>query len=161
MGAPLTCAAAHPCAMKTPPPYEETIHHPLTTRGEILERVDDLVGTAVARQLWLLFVDEDDVQLPILVPLDHIPVRPSDRERRSIEFLIDSVCAECDWAGTPVAGVIVVHERYASPQLQNADREWARTVRDVVVDSGLAFRAAAISHSSGTRLLEPNEIEAG
>jgi hypothetical protein len=58
-------------------PYEETQLLPLTTDDQIERRVADLVGRAHTRQLWLLFLDEVDVQLPLLIPLEGLPLEPS------------------------------------------------------------------------------------
>lgn len=138
--------------MKPPPAYDTTITHPLVTSDDIVERATVLFGTAIRRQLWLLFVDSHDVQLPLLLPVDGIPVRPSGDASRMLGWMLSKALDTID-----AAGVIVVLERFASGEAQNSDREWTMAVRDAVVEAGLAFRGAVICHSSGTRWFESRE----
>jgi len=138
--------------MKPPPPYESTVDHPLTTNDEILQRVGELFDKALRRQLWLLFVDELDVQLPFLLPIEGIPVRPTAPRSEAIAAILDRA-----GSAAGATGVIVVLERFASAEVQNADREWARLVRGAATEAGLDFRAAVIIHSAGARMLEPED----
>ena len=59
-------------------PYEETQLLPLTTDQDVERRVADLIGRANSRQLWLLFLDEFDIQLPLLIPIEGLPFEPTD-----------------------------------------------------------------------------------
>jgi len=45
---------------------------PLDTDADVLDRVDQLIGEDARRDrsLWLLFLDADAVQLPVVVPID-------------------------------------------------------------------------------------------
>ena len=58
------------------PPYDDTRDIPLTTDSDIEERVGELLGTANQRQMWLIPLDEQDRQLPLLIPIEGMPVRP-------------------------------------------------------------------------------------
>src|ERR1700753_2073346 len=49
-----------------PPHSDETAELPLGTDSDIQARVERLVGRAIQRQLWLLFLDHLAVELPLL-----------------------------------------------------------------------------------------------
>ena len=55
---------------------------PLTTDEEVLARVRTLVGTARTQQLWILFVDGDGRQSPVVVPIADVPRRPEPPRSR-------------------------------------------------------------------------------
>ena len=59
-----------------PPNFEETRLQPLTTDALVQERVADLIGRAIQHQLWFLFVDDEQVQLPLIIPVGELPARP-------------------------------------------------------------------------------------
>lgn len=49
----------------------------LHTDADVHERVSMLVGTAVTdRQLWIMFLDGDGVQAPVLMPIAEMPAAP-------------------------------------------------------------------------------------
>ena len=57
-------------------PYESTRTEPLLTDAAIESRADALVGRACRRQLWLMFLDDDGLQLPLIIPVGDHPSRP-------------------------------------------------------------------------------------
>jgi hypothetical protein len=125
---------------------------PLTTDALVEERVASLVGRAVSRQVWLLFVDEHDVQLPLVLPLSDVPVSPGEGDLDHwTEFLAGATRASGAHA------VIVVIERYAPDRLGAADRSWARLARDACSAADVPLRAVALSHRRGVRLLGPDD----
>jgi hypothetical protein len=56
---------------------------PLTTDEEVLARVRTVVGAARTRQLWILFVDGDGRQSPVVVPIADVPSGPSRAASRA------------------------------------------------------------------------------
>ena len=46
-----------------------TDHRPLDTTAALLERFEEFLHRALRRQLWICFLDDDLVQLPLVVPV--------------------------------------------------------------------------------------------
>lgn len=136
----------------TPTDHDLANKRPLTDDTLIEERMAALVGRAVSRQIWLMFLDENDVQMPLIMPVSDIPVSPGDND-------------EAHWANFVASGaeaigarsVIVVIERYDSDRLTEADRAWARLSRDGCAVAGVPLRAVLLSHRRGVRLLAPDD----
>jgi len=121
---------------------------PLTTDAQIEARVRALVGRAVSRQLWLFLLDGDDVQLPVLMPVSGIPVSPGERDLEQWTTFVAGVVPS-----TGARSLVAVLERYAPDRLGDADRAWARLMRDGTIAAGVTLRAVVLSHSRGVRLL--------
>ena len=132
--------------------YSTARDHPLVTDELIEQRVSDLVGRACRRQLWLLFLDEDDVQLPILMPTDDFPVSPLPEYVRALSRGVSEIVEATD-----AAQVILVWERYAGAELTAVDRAWARQLHDECVDDGVRVRAQLLSHKRGVRWIAPED----
>ena len=132
--------------------YDQTVYLPLSTDALIEQRVDLLVGRAQRRQLWLMFLDASHVQLPLLIPIADIPVAPSADDIPRWATLIDNTAEAVE-----AASVVVVLERYAPEQLTEADRSWARQLRDSCGMAEVALRAIVLSHRRGARLLAPDD----
>lgn len=75
----------------------------------MLERVALLVDRAFRRQLWLLFLDEESRQLPVLPRID-IAARP---DPRLLPVLLDWI--ELLVQETECAQLVVVYERSRPP----------------------------------------------
>jgi sugar phosphate isomerase/epimerase len=132
--------------------YDQTVYLPLTTDSLIEQRVDQLVGRAQGRQLWLMFLDDAQVQLPLLIPMADVPVAPPPDDLPRWASLIENTA---EAAGA--ASVVLVLERYASEQLTDADRSWARQLRDACALAAVPMRAIVLSHRRGARLLAPDD----
>jgi hypothetical protein len=139
-----------------PPSYDETRFSPLLTDSAIQGRVELLVGRASSRQLWLLFLDDENVQLPLLIPIDGLPAVPTDGQTAEV---LDRVRQVMDDIGA--AEVIVVLERYAAEALSDADLRWARSIRDGCEACGIPLRAQLLSHRSGARWLAADDLWGG
>jgi len=129
-------------------PAARTSLAPLTTDELIRERVVDLVGKAIRRQLWLMFVDENDVQLPLLVPVSDLPSTPPIEISSLITGTADAVDAR---------GIIVVLERYGDETLTPADRAWARHIHLACADGSARLRGILLSHAHGVRWVAPDD----
>lgn len=125
---------------------DQTIDHPISSDEQILERVDALIGRASRRQCWLLFIDERDVQLPILLPLEDYPSAPYGG---NAEYLAGRIGELVESTGA--AQVIIVWERRASAASTEADRVWARELAAACDVCEVRIRAQLISHRDGTR----------
>lgn len=125
---------------------------PLTTDAAILERVEQLIGpAAVRRRLWLMFVDGDQRQAPVVMPIDDIPPRPDN--------MIDGLGAVLagftpDLATDTGAGsVIFVLERLGDERVTPADRAWVQALSGMCEDVGVAGRGVYRSTRAGVRRL--------
>ena len=127
-----------------PPTYEDSTRIPLSTDALIQQRVATLIGKAIRRQLWVMFLDENDVQLPVLMPIDGVPTQPEGNERlpEILRQLVDSVGAH---------SVILVLERYASQELTGSDIAWARALHKAAEGADIGLRAILLSHRGGVR----------
>jgi hypothetical protein len=127
------------------PNYEETRAEPLTTDALVAERVEQLIGRAIQHQIWFLFLDADQVQLPLVIPVGELPARPDDFVGALAQRLAAIVETEAARA------VVVVIERYAYPELTAADRQWAKCLHDALDENGVPVRGVLLSHSRGVR----------
>lgn len=125
--------------------YEYTVTQPLTSDDLIEARVSALVGRACRRQIWFLFVDSENVQLPLIIPVADPPTQPDAVVSQLTENIAQGV-EQLD-----ARSVIVVLERYAGPQFSAADKAWARALSNGFDEAGLPVRAVLVSHSHGVR----------
>ena len=136
-------------------PCEETQLPPLTTDDDIERRVGDLIGRATSRQLWLLFLDEVDVQLPILIPIEGLPSAPTDEQAVLVVERVRELMGEIG-----ATSVITVLERYGPAALSAQDAEWVRSLRHGCADRGVNLRAQLLSHRKGVRWIAEDELGA-
>ncbi|MCP2030973.1 hypothetical protein L1277_001064 [Okibacterium sp. HSC-33S16] len=134
-------------------PASETHLYPLVTDDLIEQRVTDLIGRACRRQLWLLFLDENDVQLPLLMPTDDYPARPEPKKTAELADGIARVMAAAH-----ATQLILVWERYAGADLTALDRAWAQQVHLECTRVGVRVRAQLLSHKRGVRWLSPDDF---
>ncbi|MEL4317679.1 hypothetical protein WJX64_01535 [Leifsonia sp. YIM 134122] len=131
---------------------DEATRQPITTDEQVLDRVDALIGKAVRRQLWLLFVDADDRQIPLVIPIADHPAAPYGGHA---ELLASRIADIVDEAGA--AQIIVVWERRLRATSTEADRAWARELATACSDVDVRIRAQLISHRDGTRWFAPDD----
>jgi len=130
--------------MKTPN-YEDTHEHPLITDEDVLERVTLLVRNALRRQLWLMFLDGEDRQLPVLMPTD-VPANPKTTDATNLARFIRGVNDELE-----ATSIVVSLERRGSDEISNDDRAWFRLVRDACAMAELRLRGPLLVHTRGVR----------
>ena len=131
---------------------ETAENEPLVTDELIERRVRAIVGRACRRQVWMLFLDEDSVQVPLILPMADYPESPGNGNA--------AVFAERVKEITEVAGatqVIFVWERYAGDQLTEADSAWAAQLHDACRAESVSVRAQLLSHKRGVRWMAPED----
>lgn len=136
--------------MRTPQ-YEEARLQPLTNDVLIEERVRALIGRASRHQLWFLFLDGDQVQLPLMIPLDDLPSSPGD----SAHDLARAMGQAMEAAGAQ--SIIVVIERYAGTALTASDSAWAKAIHAAFEQDGLSLRGILLSHNRGVRWIAQDD----
>jgi hypothetical protein len=121
----------------------------LLTDADVLQRVEQLVGRAtVARQLWVMFVDGDGKQAPVIMPISDLPLRP---ESRVIDNLAAVLAGMCDDLTTEVGSgtVILTLERIGRDAVLPVDRQWAAALQEACDRAGAALRGMYLSTSGG------------
>jgi hypothetical protein len=129
----------------TRPTYGEALLQPLTTDALVQHRVSALVGRACRRQLWFLFLDEHQVQLPIIIPIGDIPLAPDVTVTQLSQLIAHTM------ESANASSVIVVLERYADEAVTESDRLWARAISSEFGSAGITVRCLLISHRRGVR----------
>jgi hypothetical protein len=121
----------------------------LLTDADVLQRVEQLVGRAtVARQLWVMFVDGDGKQAPVIMPISDLPLRP---ESRVIDNLAAVLAGMCDDLTTEVGSgtVILSLERIGRDAVLPVDRQWAAALQEACHRAGAVLRGMYLSTSGG------------
>jgi hypothetical protein len=135
-----------------PPPYDRDHLPPLTSQAAIEDRVRLLIGRAARRQIWLLFLDDEDRQLPLLVPVQDPPPQPAaDDDLRFAGVLADLQ------GQTDARGFVAVLERFGAATLTPADSAWARMLSEAAVLSPLRLHGILLSHARGVRWIAPDD----
>ena len=129
----------------TRPHFDDVSHVTLTTDEEVLARVGELVEGAYRQQLWLMFLDDDQRQLPILVPHD-VPDSPGVAARRGFPRFLSALVDELD-----AAVVVVVLERAGSDELRSGDRAWFALLARSCRDAGVRLRGPVLCSEDGFR----------
>ena len=124
---------------------------PLSDDDAILERVDDLIGAACGRAVWMIFLDDRDIQLPVLIPVDGYPALPGD----DVGELAHLVGATAEMA--EAASVVLVWEREGGSRSTAADRAWAKAAALGLARRDVALRGQLISHDGGVRWFAPDD----
>ncbi|MCU1414272.1 MAG: hypothetical protein JWN80_1612 [Microbacteriaceae bacterium] len=125
---------------------------PVTTPDQLLTRVADLVGPASERQLWLMFLDADDIQSPILMPTA-IPARPSSRDAAPFSTFLSEVVK-----ATECHSIAVTLERPGPSVVSDDDVAWFRLLETAGCLARVRLRGPLLSSSDGVRLVEQHEI---
>lgn len=135
--------------------FDDTLTRPLTTDALIEERIGALVGRACRRQLWFLFLDEHDLQLPIIMPVADPPRMPDG----SVAALARTIAEHVE--DRAARSVIIVLERYADATFTPADAAWARALSDAFDEAGLPTRSVLVSHRNGVRWFAADDYRFG
>lgn len=138
-----------------PPPYDRENLPPLTSQSAIEERVQLLIGRAARRQIWLLFLDDEDRQLPLLIPVQDPPPQPAEDDDRKFAELLAHVQEQ-----TEARGFVAVIERFGGLALTPADSAWARMLAAAASLAPLRLHGILLSHARGVRWVAPDDYAA-
>ena len=137
--------------------YEAT-RLPLVSDRALHERVSDLLLGAIRRQWWTLYLDEHDVQLPLIMPMAGYPERPDEPcgdEGTAAQLLASRLAEIVEHAGA--AKVVFVWERPGDPTSTADDRAWAKALGEACRAESVAVRAQFILHDDGARWFAPDD----
>jgi len=121
----------------------------VTTTGQARERVRELVGHAHSRQLWLMLLDANGRQLPLLIPVAGIPLRPEPGSVQPIAARLGAILS----AEAPGGSAILTLERPGPAALSAPDQAWAR---ELEASFGKVMRITGIfvAHDEGVCRLQ-------
>jgi hypothetical protein len=126
-------------------PYDDVADVALVADEMLLDRVRDLVEGAYRRQLWLMFLDEQHRQLPLLIPHD-VPSTPNRAQRTGFRAFIRDLVAQIH-----PASIAVVLERPGPDTVRSGDRAWFALVDDACRAAGVVLRGPILAHDDGFR----------
>lgn len=123
----------------------------LTSDDDVRGRVELLIEKATTRQVWLMFLDEQSRQLPMLMPT-YVPVRPGEGDGPRLGEFFASLVDEIE-----ATTVIVVFERRGREAITPGDARWLRTLRDACLHAEVSFRGPLLCHDKGVRWVPLDE----
>jgi hypothetical protein len=135
-----------------PPNQDDTRERPLTNPIEIENRVTDLLVHANQRQLWLMFLDDEQVQLPLLIPVDSLPGELTEDDARAFALAIGDTASRLD-----AASVLIVLEELHDGELTDRDRTWARLLHAACDRDGTVVRGILLCHKRGVRWMPQDD----
>jgi hypothetical protein len=138
----------------SPLKYEDIRDIPLTNDDELHRRVVDLLERAFRRQLWLMFLDEEDCPLPFLMPTD-VARRPEKRDTRRLSRFL----REAAWM-VEASSMVAILERPGSDELGPDDMRWFRVLQRSARAAQVPLRAHLLCHANGVRLVHAEEVSA-
>lgn len=128
---------------------------PLLTDHDVLRRVEALVGPATRDgTLWLLFVDGDHRQSPVVVPIDDTPRLP-DALVAGLGEVVEGVLGDLATAAGP-GSVVLVRERLGPDAVTADDRAWAGALTAMCRTRGIALRGVHLATPGGVRRIPPS-----
>ena len=124
---------------------------PLRTDDDVARRVADLIGCAAGSdKLWLLFVDGDDRQAPVMMPVEEMSGPPDDELIAALGDVVDGILP--DLATPAGAGsVVFVRERPGADYVLPGDRAWADALVAMCRKRGIRMRGVHLSTPSRTQ----------
>jgi hypothetical protein len=118
---------------------------PLRTDDDVDRRVADLVGRATRDDtLWLLFVDGDDRQSPVLMPIEESTGQPDDRMVAALGEVLEGVLPGLATAAG-AGSVVFVRERLGPDSVLAVDRAWAEALGTMCRERGIRVRGVHLS----------------
>jgi len=138
--------------MHTPPSFADVADIPLETDDAIRDRAAALLERAMRRQLWLMFLDDEGYQLPLLMP-STIPRHPSRRHIENFAHFVRDLVDELD-----AATVVFVLERPGSDAVSTTDREWLGLAVESCQRARVPLRGPLLCHDGGLRWIGPEDV---
>jgi hypothetical protein len=138
--------------MASIPKYLETLEVSLVDNDDLRERIESLLGSANSRQVWLMFLDASDCQLPTLMPA-YVPEQPEPDDIEWLEHMVGTV-----GAGIGAATVVTIFERTGPSELSATDCSWLRLLSAASAGASIASRGPLLCHDEGVRWASPDEF---
>jgi hypothetical protein len=124
---------------------------PLRTDDDVARRVAALIGRAARDDtLWLLFVDGDDRQTPVVMPVEELSGPPDEEMVTALGDVLEGILPDLATA-TGVGSVVFVRERLGPDDLLPADRAWAEALVTMCRKREIRLRGVHLSTRRGTQ----------
>lgn len=114
------------------------------------ELLSGSLGPALRRQLWAFLLDADGTQLPVVIPIDGIPVSPAEDELRTIVSSLGRVLDEFG----PGGSILFALERPGSATPHGFDELWADGLHSSALDEAVDVFAIYLVHDDGLRMMK-------
>lgn len=124
------------------------------TDEDVLERASALLGHAIRRQVWVMFLDQHDRQLPLLMP-SYVPRAPRAEHRENYSRVLGVLFEE-----SGADSLVVAYERRGPDELTPADQAWLALIRDACCEIDARLRGPLLVHDEGVRWIAPGDIGA-
>lgn len=134
------------------PKYGDVGDLPLIADAVLHERVGALLGRAIRRQLWVIFLDDQHCQLPVLLPIDGMPQVPALGEESAFGSFLADLGEEMG-----AASVVLVFERAGRQHFSARDLSWARFASLGARLASVSVRAMFLCHTDGVRWITPDD----
>jgi hypothetical protein len=129
------------------PPYDR----PLWTDDDVDRRVAALVGRAARDDtLWLLFVDGDDRQAPVVMPVEELSGPPVDELIVGLGDVLAGFLPDLATQAGP-GSVVFVRERLGPDDPVAADLAWAAALGAMCRSRGIPVRGIHLSTPGAVR----------
>lgn len=135
---------------------------PLTDDILLADRIGLLLEHAIRRQFWMLFLTDQDVLAPAVMPCTDLPEDPTQ-----ITVTADlGAVGNAELLATRVAQImeaydlaqaVFVWERRGGPRVGDEERRWAQELASACARVGARVRAQFILHDRGLRVLAPDD----
>ena len=119
---------------------------PLLTDDDVLERVESLLGPALRdRCLWLLLVDGDRRQTPVLMPIEDVPPRPDPTMVDGLVHVLGQVAGALVTSAGPGSAVFVLERTGPG----SGEVAWREALASVCESVGLGLLGVFTSTHDG------------
>lgn len=120
---------------------------PVHTEDDVLRRVDQLIEPDMRRRqsLWLFFLDRNQQQLPVVVPIDDVPDDPDPELVGNLCFIVSEVLGDSE----PQGSVVFVLTRPGPVMPEEPDRTWRDRLRDAAAEHGARIRMMCLATPEG------------
>jgi hypothetical protein len=126
------------------------------------ELVELMLSGAIRRQLWLLFLREDDRLGDPLMPTDEFPrdpheptVAPDLGPTTAAQLIAARMPVVCEAIGA--TQLVLVWERPGGDRFGSEERAWAAAMAHAMRASTVRLRAQFVLHDGGLRALTPDD----
>jgi hypothetical protein len=111
-----------------PPPPPGTV---VRSNAELAEVWRGLMGPGgfAMSSIWLVFLDEDSRLSPVIVPIEDIPAEPDDQFIGTLAYIVGDLLDD-----GAAASIALLLSRPGSRAMTEADRCWARALREALDD---------------------------
>lgn len=132
------------------------------TDPRLQELLELMLSGAIRRQVWLMFLDEDDRLSELVLPMADYPDDPDEPEiaedlgpATAAGLLATRIPAIAEMIGC--TQTVLVWEREGGEEFTEAERRWARAMADALRGGDVRLRAQFLLHDDGIRVLAPDD----